>query len=54
MDENKQKEVRPAPVLAASKRYQKPHLIHHGDVRDVTMGPTPGPGESGNPTIFRP
>ena len=36
------------------KPYQKPRLIHHGDVRDVTMGPTPGIGESGAPSNFRP
>lgn len=54
MDATKKTEVRPAPDQPAPKRYQKPRLIHHGDVRDVTMGPTPGPGESGNPTVFRP
>ena len=36
------------------KPYERPQLTHRGDVRDVTMGPTPGVGESGNPTNFRP
>ena len=53
------KDKNPAPDTTATtgrrrKPYQKPRLIHHGDVRDVTMGPTPGIGESGNPTTFRP
>ena len=33
---------------ATSKPYQKPVLIAYGDVRDVTLGPTLGGGESGN------
>ena len=31
-----------------SKSYQKPVLTVYGDVRDVTLGPTLGGGESGN------
>lgn len=31
----------------ASLSYEKPVLIAYGDVRDVTLGPTPGLGESG-------
>lgn len=31
----------------ASQSYEKPVLIAYGDVRDVTLGPTPGLGESG-------
>ena len=27
--------------------YQKPELICYGDVRDITLGPSPGFGESG-------
>jgi hypothetical protein len=30
------------------KNYEKPVLISYGDVRDVTLGPTLGGGESGN------
>jgi len=28
-------------------RYEKPVLICYGDVRDITLGPSPGAGESG-------
>ena len=31
----------------ARAAYQKPELICYGDVRDVTLGPTVGFGESG-------
>lgn len=37
----------------APKEYEKPTLIAYGDVRDVTLGPTIGEGESGNAVIFR-
>lgn len=40
----------PAP---AKKAYTPPQLAVFGDVRDVTMGVSPGVGESGNPVIFR-
>lgn len=30
------------------KAYEAPVLLHYGDVRDITLGPTPGIGESGN------
>ena len=36
------------------KKYTKPVLSLFGEVRDITLGPTAGLGESGNPTIFRP
>ncbi|MFK7955102.1 MAG: lasso RiPP family leader peptide-containing protein [Lysobacterales bacterium] len=36
------------------KPYQQPKLTPRGDVRDVTLGPTPGVGESGNPGTLRP
>lgn len=29
------------------RAYEKPTLIVYGDVRDITLGPTPGLGESG-------
>ncbi len=50
------KKRRPEPARAdgSKKPYRKPELIHRGDVRDITMGPTPGVGESGNPSIRRP
>lgn len=43
---------RVAPV-PAKKAYSPPQLAVFGDVRDVTMGVSPGVGESGNPVIFR-
>ena len=33
--------------------YEKPVLICYGDVRDITLGPTPGLGESGNEFTMR-
>jgi len=36
------------------KAYVAPQWIDHGDVRDVTLGGSPGVGESGQATIFRP
>lgn len=35
------------------KRYAPPRLKTYGDVRDLTLGPTPGLGESGHPGTFR-
>ena len=32
---------------SAQREYEKPILLCYGDVRDVTLGPTPGFGESG-------
>jgi len=29
-------------------QYEAPSLVYYGDVRDVTLGPTVGIGESGN------
>lgn len=31
----------------AKKPYTPPHLIHYGDVRDLTLSPSPGTFESG-------
>ena len=31
----------------SSYEYEKPVLICYGDVRDITLGPSPGFGESG-------
>ena len=33
--------------------YRKPVLTEYGDLRDRTLGPSPGIGESGNPAVFR-
>ncbi len=43
-------------VVANESRlmYETPTLIYYGDVRDVTLGPTVGIGESGNELGRRP
>lgn len=41
------------PTAPAKKQYSSPHLVSYGDVRDLTLGPSPGVGESGNPAVFR-
>jgi len=33
--------------------YEKPMLFVYGDVRDVTLGGSPGGGDSGTPTTRR-
>jgi hypothetical protein len=33
--------------------YRKPVLTEYGDLREMTLGPSPGIGESGNPAVFR-
>lgn len=38
---------------AEIKAYEKPVLIAYGDVRDITLGPTVGEGESGCAFFFR-
>jgi hypothetical protein len=37
----------------ALKPYSTPRLVRYGDVRDVTLGPSPGLGESGAPGVLR-
>ena len=37
----------------AKKAYEKPVLIAYGDVRDITLGPTVGEGESGAALFLR-
>jgi hypothetical protein len=43
-------------LLAKSdkKEYVKPQIIPLGDIRDVTMGGSPGTGDSGNAFIEKP
>jgi hypothetical protein len=36
-----------AADAGTEKAYEKPVLIAYGDVRDITLGPTLGEGESG-------
>lgn len=35
------------------KPYRKPRLVLWGDLRGLTLGPSPGVGESGNPAMFK-
>lgn len=39
-----------APVKAP---WQRPRLTVHGDLRELTMGPSPDTGESGQPLVLR-
>ena len=45
---------RTACTCAVRKPYLPPRLVRHGDVRDVTLGGSPGTGESGFPLAFFP
>jgi hypothetical protein len=52
---------RPAPPPAGTtgpgarrRPYAPPRLEALGDVRDLTLGGSPGLGDSGNPTVFQP
>ena len=42
------------PEGLAKKPYHRPRLVLWGDLRDLTLGPSPGVGESGNPGMFKP
>lgn len=49
-----------APELVPAERppsrrplWAQPTLVVHGDLRELTMGPTPGGGESGQPLVLR-
>lgn len=35
------------------RRWEKPRLTVHGDLRELTMGPSPDTGESGVPSVLR-
>ena len=55
---NKQANKNDKPEILNNKEsgavleYQKPVLISYGDVRDITLGPSPGFGESGAGVFF--
>ena len=40
-------------TAAARANYRAPRLTALGDLRTVTLGPSVGTGESGNPGLFR-
>lgn len=41
-------------TLRTKSSYRTPQLTEFGDVRDVVLGMSPGIGDSGNPTLFKP
>jgi len=41
------------PLVSNHRVYEKPVLQSYGDVRDITLGPTVGEGESGCAIFFR-
>ncbi len=40
-------------TVKGSVAYKKPKLTSFGDVRDITLGGSPGGGDSGTPTTRR-
>lgn len=42
-----------ADQRAARRRYDRPRLSAYGTLRDLTMGPTPGIGESGPASTYQ-
>lgn len=44
----------PDASMRPASAWIKPVLSVYGDVRQLTMGPTPGVGESGGPGTFKP
>lgn len=54
MTKHSEKTVRKKPEKTRhSKAYIKPKLVCYGDVRDITLGGSPGGGDSGSPTVER-
>lgn len=45
--------VGPDGKARPKKPYRRPQLLLWGDLRDLTLGPSPGIGESGNPALFK-
>lgn len=41
------------PTQCPKRLYEPPRLVAFGDLRTLTLGPSAGTGESGNPAIFR-
>ncbi len=50
---NPHEPVENKPNSAAKRPYTPPRLTRLGDLHDVTLGPSAGIGESGNPVVFR-
>ncbi len=43
----------PRPAAAAGKVYRRPRLIAYGDLRTLTLGGSPGMGDSGSTVLVR-
>ena len=43
----------PRPAGAAVKTYRRPRLIAYGDLRSLTLGGSPGMGDSGGTVLVR-
>lgn len=41
-------------TFCVKSNYRSPQLTEFGDVRDVVLGISPGIGDSGNPSLFKP
>lgn len=41
------------PSAERRRAYSPPRVRALGELRDVTMGPSPGLGETGSPSLFR-
>lgn len=50
----KSTDAKPASSTSERKPYRQPVLRELGDVRGVTLGGSPGAGESGFTTVFKP
>lgn len=53
MESHQEIEVKTAHQKRIRKKYVPPKLTPLGDLRDLTLGTSPGIGDSQNPTIFR-
>ncbi|MGI9533310.1 MAG: hypothetical protein ACR2NW_00015 [Thermodesulfobacteriota bacterium] len=51
-DNNLTNTVKSIKELNQKIPYKKPKLTNYGKIKSLTMGPSPGGGESGNPMIF--
>lgn len=40
-----------APLFPGKKPYKSPVVKEYGDMREITLGTSPGIGESGNPNF---
>jgi len=48
----KQGQLKIKDIKKNRKPYNKPRLRIMGSIQSLTLGPTPGRGESGNPAVY--